>query len=1362
MVIEFARFMLLAAKSPDDTNPFGLYWAGAFLFGVYACLSKAQKKHADPICAASLACALGAFLISSILSLAAPALEKGSIAFHVGVLAVGGLLSICSVILAVVGLIRVASADAEVKAGKGMAIGGLVTAFLYVGLNAAFFLIGMHSSRNKEVQSLMVKEQPAEGVKLRFEPLNFMVQHPGKPWVQIDSKKLNVQAQVGLLKGDPQVFALFLAEELGVQSEFGVKDIVELAKSNLASVTTSREVVSEQEMDVNGIRGMHIRSKVKMQHLDLVYDQWLGLHNGFNYQVVCWGGWKDAQDVYASAEVIRKSFRQIDPARVSYGIETPMETYVSKDFGFRIKAEQAPKGWLKWRDFQKDVADAEIAVKHAQNGMFVCVIPIALDGQNPSLSELAQAYLKTWGFDAETMKGPSREVQIAGAKGLELDLERTLNGSKFLYRGRFAKRGSVGYMAMAWAVASEQSSKPDPLTEALNLVEIDAAEPSVRIDGLTQERRKASGQVLNYLGLEQYNAEQYEAAGKYFRAAYKSVREAQYLINALDALNRMQKYEEAFALLEQEGDPFKAQKEVRVWRAWLLSRVGRRAEAVAAYEKIFSEHLDLTADMVDFLGIAEEENKLDTAIEILARYRANKDSLDLQKRHAHLLEKKGDVNAAVELLRKLLGGAKFDDKLARCLSDLLYRAGRHHEGLDVCKEVLAKCPPTAQAWYDRGLHEYELKWYSQSKASLEEARKLAPQDRSVNDMLTQVSAMLGQGSNSTIKKPLAAVALPEAWLRLKPPGDQDAYLAGQHAWYELRATALEYKDGTGFRATEYRRVRIRDAEGVDAFSAFQFKFDPLSEEIYVNRLEVVDQAGKVAAAGKVDDYYVMDDHASGMASFDKLLNIPVPGLRPGCCIELEVTRVTNVKRMQFFRRDAISGFPALFSGLSVSGDTGSLSAECTGGFTALEAGGRKLFAIEKPPIFRWEAFAADPDEFMPMVQLAHKDATWAAEARTYMDELKPRLELDSAVKILAADLTTGLTEKEAKFRALARHVQKEIAYKAIEFGRRGWIPNAPGTILQNRYGDCKDHALLLHHLLKAAGIESHLTLVHSSNPVREKLPSVDQFNHMILQVRGLGSDRYVDLTDKNLEQGMAVGNGMAGRKALVLNPVEPALVTIPGYPDGSCSIKVERVARLAEDGTLAVEEKVAYGGYYAGYQRGVWRETKPDRRIEELQNRLSSIRGAVARKMEVEQLDDPALPLVLRTKYEVPRAFQVTGGHLAGIIPQHWETSNLSAGFAANRISPYQIEFPISIQTTSEFHAPAGWKVEPPVPAEGQSPQKSLSWRQKAAFTAGKHVLQFEAAFKPGIYPAAEYPAFKQCMDAAQAAIEYRLVLKKE
>ena len=82
---------------------------------------------------------------------------------------------------------------------------------------------------------------------------------------------------------------------------------------------------------------------------------------------------------------------------------------------------------------------------------------------------------------------------------------------------------------------------------------------------------------------------------------------------------------------------------------------------------------------------------------------------------------------------------------------------------------------------------------------------------------------------------------------------------------------------------------------------------------------------------------------------------------------------------------------------------------------------------------------------------------------------------------------------------------------ALNIDVGGFVPRPAQAVLEHRYGDCKDHVVLLEALLRAVGIESSPALVNSGAAM--KLPELaisTPFNHVIVHVTGL--DLYPDST----------------------------------------------------------------------------------------------------------------------------------------------------------------------------------------------------------------------------------------------------------
>jgi transglutaminase-like putative cysteine protease len=121
------------------------------------------------------------------------------------------------------------------------------------------------------------------------------------------------------------------------------------------------------------------------------------------------------------------------------------------------------------------------------------------------------------------------------------------------------------------------------------------------------------------------------------------------------------------------------------------------------------------------------------------------------------------------------------------------------------------------------------------------------------------------------------------------------------------------------------------------------------------------------------------------------------------------------------------------------------------------------------------------------------------------------LNVTPAIASLADDITRGTTERREQAEAIFDWVTGNIRYLAVVIGVGRVVPNAPETVIANRYGDCKDVTTLMSALLAAKGIASEYALVNTS-PVYQldATPQVASFNHVILYLPEF--DLYADPT----------------------------------------------------------------------------------------------------------------------------------------------------------------------------------------------------------------------------------------------------------
>ncbi|MGK0185864.1 MAG: hypothetical protein ACI9R3_001647 [Verrucomicrobiales bacterium] len=138
---------------------------------------------------------------------------------------------------------------------------------------------------------------------------------------------------------------------------------------------------------------------------------------------------------------------------------------------------------------------------------------------------------------------------------------------------------------------------------------------------------------------------------------------------------------------------------------------------------------------------------------------------------------------------------------------------------------------------------------------------------------------------------------------------------------------------------------------------------------------------------------------------------------------------------------------------------------------------------------------------------------WSELGNWFADYLEELDSPESAPMAAALEESAGDIHDDplARIAELFRFVSQDIRYVALEFGRGGYCPRDAGTVIETRYGDCKDKANLLRELLKREGIHSRIALIDTRHAggIDHEIPSPYYFNHAILAVDVPGSDQPV-------------------------------------------------------------------------------------------------------------------------------------------------------------------------------------------------------------------------------------------------------------
>ncbi|MBC8143075.1 MAG: DUF3857 domain-containing transglutaminase family protein, partial [Armatimonadetes bacterium] len=200
---------------------------------------------------------------------------------------------------------------------------------------------------------------------------------------------------------------------------------------------------------------------------------------------------------------------------------------------------------------------------------------------------------------------------------------------------------------------------------------------------------------------------------------------------------------------------------------------------------------------------------------------------------------------------------------------------------------------------------------------------------------------------------------------------------------------------------------------------------------------------------------------------------------------------------------------------------------------------------------------------------------WQDVAGTYWNLAKDRMVADAEIKRITAEVTKGKTTPEEKAKAIFYYVEEKTRYVAKELGIGAIQPRPAALTCAYKYGDCKDMTTLLVAMCKEAGITAHPVLLRagSDDPVSDKLPSMDAFNHAIALAEINGKKYWLDATAQIATFGEIPGADR-GSDALVIRDGIGKFEVIPQYaPDDNrqlLSAKLTLSPEGAATGTVTI------------------------------------------------------------------------------------------------------------------------------------------------------------------------------------------------
>ena len=344
---------------------------------------------------------------------------------------------------------------------------------------------------------------------------------------------------------------------------------------------------------------------------------------------------------------------------------------------------------------------------------------------------------------------------------------------------------------------------------------------------------------------------------------------------------------------------------------------------------------------------------------------------------------------------------------------------------------------------------------------------------------------------------------------------------------------------------------------------------------------------------------------------------------------------------------------------------------------------------------------------------------WRQMGTWYLGLTRGRRDLTPEIKQKVAALTADKQTPFAKMLAIARFMQTDIRYVAIELGIGGVQPHSAAEVFQHRYGDCKDKATLMSAMLQEIGVDSYYVIINTERGgVKEDTPAqVGAFDHAILAIKlpdsasspglvstiqhpKLGKLLFFDPTNSLVPFG-EIGGYLQANYGLLAAPDGGELIPLPKQPASTNGI--ERTAKLKLDarGNLQGSFSEVRHGDRAWSEREAIRTTVQDKdRAKRVESLLSaSLPNFALTKLAFVNLEQISLPFGYEYSFVAER-YAKTAGNLLIVRPRVVGTR--TSGLLETkepRHFPVIFEGPERDIDSVEIEMPTGYEIDDLPPA---------------------------------------------------------------
>ncbi|MFH1504905.1 MAG: DUF3857 domain-containing protein [Candidatus Omnitrophota bacterium] len=269
-------------------------------------------------------------------------------------------------------------------------------------------------------------------------------------------------------------------------------------------------------------------------------------------------------------------------------------------------------------------------------------------------------------------------------------------------------------------------------------------------------------------------------------------------------------------------------------------------------------------------------------------------------------------------------------------------------------------------------------------------------------------------------------------------------------------------------------------------------------------------------------------------------------------------------------------------------------------------GDKKIYSLNfrkiKPII---PEYSMPADSLVNPAVLISSFSSWKNIYTWWHSLYEDKITVNEEIREFIKGLIEGASNSREQAKKIYEYVAKNIRYVAVEYGDSGHEPHCAKEVFVNRYGDCKDQAILLTAMLRSVGLKAYPVLIptRSAYPINEDFPSIN-FNHAICVLNIDQEFIFMDPTSETTSFGR-VPLADQGRLVMVFLEDNFKLITTPDIKENE--IKYDMNIVLDAEENALITRKIESSGFFASGYRGYLKYTHPEVIKESIQEKMTEI-----------------------------------------------------------------------------------------------------------------------------------------------------------